>query len=128
ASLVRVAAMTGRRSDAHRLLAVLPEVGNAWDTPANRTLYGNAPAAVSLAAALLAALEGKWSAVATAIARAHDERKVYVGPHDQVLLAEIVRRAAAHGVTVAPYGRRVTVPMPAWLAMAWPDRGTDQQP
>lgn len=125
-SLVRVAAMTGRRSDAHRLLAVLPEVGNAWDTPANRTLYGNAPAAVSLAAALLAAVEGKWDAAATAMAQAQEDRKVYVGPHDQVLLAEIVRRAAGHGVVVQPYGRQLALPMPQWLATAWPEHSTDR--
>jgi hypothetical protein len=119
-SLVRVAALAGRQGMAQRLLAVLPEVGNPWDGPESRTIYGNAPRAVSLASALVYALDGQWEAVATQLRHAREAPAVFMSPRDHALVLEIVRRGAKAGAILEWRTPKGVSTQRAWVDSVWP--------
>lgn len=119
-SLVRVAALAGRQAMAHRLLAVMPEVGNPWDDERSRTIYGNAPRAVCLAAALVYALDGQWDAVGPQLRRARESSAVYMTPQDHALMLEIVRRGAKAGAALEWAAPRGVPIQRAWVERVWP--------
>ncbi|MEM7158511.1 MAG: hypothetical protein AAF799_37070 [Myxococcota bacterium] len=120
-SLVRIAALSGRLTAARRLLSVMPEVGNKWDDALNRTVYGNAPRAVGLAAALVAGLGGQWDAVNRHLSNARFGKAVHIPPRDEALIAELVRRTRAHGAQAdwnIPHASRMDR---GWLEQIWPE-------
>lgn len=119
-SLVRVAALAGRQAMAHRLLAVMPEMGNPWDGPESRTIYGNAPRAVSLASALVYALDEQWEAVATQLRRAREAPAVFMTPRDHALVIEIVRRGAKAKVALEWRIPKDVSTQRAWVDSIWP--------
>jgi hypothetical protein len=119
-SLVRVAALAGRQAVARRLLAVMPELGNPWDGPGNRTIYGNAPRAVSLASALVLALDEQWEGVATQLMRAGAAPPVFMNTRDHALVLEIARRGTKAGVSLewrVPRGMAIDR---SWVHDVWP--------
>ncbi len=92
-SLVRVAALSGHLAEAYRLLAVLAEVGNEWDGPENRTLYGNAPAAVRYAAALVYAMQQNQENAGRALQIASEAPRVYMTARERSRIEELARWA-----------------------------------
>lgn len=119
-TLVRVAALSGRQAIARRLLMVVPEVGNDWDDRKSRTAYGNAPTALALAGALVAAIDEDWERAAAALRRARGGRAVYIAAHDHVLIAEVDRRCRAAGQSTGWVVPKDIPSNPRWLDDVWP--------
>ena len=90
-SLVRVAVLSGHLREAHRLLAVLAEVGHEWDGPNNRTLYGNAPAAVRYATALLYRMQSNREHAGRALQMAREAPRVYMTARERGRIEDLER-------------------------------------
>lgn|GEM_PF-2062214 len=119
-SLIRVATLTGHLAEARRLASALAERSNEWDSPANRTLWGNAARAVRLADALLHGLEANWEIARSRVAWALEAPPVFVSMTDRALYARLVREASSAGVVI-------DWPLPApdpsaaeWAESIWP--------
>ncbi len=118
-SLVRIAALTGHLAEARRLLTALPERGNEWDTAETRTVWGNAPQAVRIAAALALAMEGAWELAASRLDWAGAAQPVFLSEHDRALYDELTARSAAAGVP-AVWMHACTDPSArTWAADLW---------
>lgn len=100
-SLVRVAALSGHLAEAYRLLAVLAEVGNEWDGPENRTLYGNAPAAVRYAAALVYRMQLNQENTGRVLQIASEAPRVYMTARERRRIEELGRWARTPALTGA---------------------------
>ncbi|MGH1345376.1 MAG: hypothetical protein ACRBN8_27685 [Nannocystales bacterium] len=119
-ALVRVATLTGHLADARRLMSVLPERGNEWDTAQSRTAWGNAPFATRLADALVLAAEGEWDMVRARVEWALQSAPVYLSEQDRALYELLVYKAAKTGVSIS-------WPLPSsdpsaktWASAVWP--------
>lgn len=122
-ALVRVAALTGHLADARRLMSVLPERGNEWDTPATRTAWGNAPFATRLTDALLLAIEGEWDMVRTRLEWALQAPAVHLSQHDRALVELIAYKAAKAGVSLSWPLQSNEPSAKTWASAVWPDEG-----
>lgn len=120
-ALVCVAALTGHLADARRLMSVLPERGNEWDTPLTRTAWGNAPFATRLADALLLALEGEWDMVQTRLEWALQAPAVYLSQHDRALYELIAYKASKAGVSLSWPLESHDPSAKTWASAVWPD-------
>ncbi len=119
ASLVRIAALTGHVAEARRLLTALPERGNEWDGPQNRTAWGNAPRAVRLADALVLGLEGAWELAASRLDWARAGQPIHLGEHDRALYEELTARSGSAGVP-ASWTHPCSEPsVRAWAGELW---------
>jgi hypothetical protein len=119
-SLVRVAALTGHAAEARRLMAVLPERGNEWDSPQNRSIRGNAPFATRLTEALLLALENDWEMSKARLEWALQAHRVDLSEHDRALYERIAYQASKAGVSIRwPYPSRDPAAK-TWASAVWP--------
>lgn len=119
-SLVRVAALTGHAAEARRLMAVLPERGNEWDSPQNRSIRGNAPFATRLTEALLLALENDWEMSKARLEWALQAHRVDLSEHDRALYERIAYQASKAGVSIRwPYPARDPAAK-TWASAVWP--------
>lgn len=119
-ALVRVAALTGHLADARRLMAVLPERGNEWDTPDTRTSWGNAPFATRLTDALLLALEKDWDSARSRLEWALQSPAVHLSEQDRALVDLLVYKASKAGVSISwPLGSQDPAAK-AWASAVWP--------
>ena len=119
-SLVRIAALTGHAVDARRLMSALPERGNEWDSPLNRSIRGNAPFATRLAEALLLALEGDWDMSRARIEWALQANAVDLSEKDRALYERIAYQASKAGVSIRwPYKSRDPAAK-TWASAVWP--------
>ncbi len=119
-ALVRVAALTGHLSDARRLMSALPERGNDWDSPLNRSIRGNAPFATRLAEALLLALEGDWEMTRARIEWALQANSVALSEKDRALYERIAYQASKAGVSIRwPHASR-DASAKTWASAVWP--------
>ncbi|MCR9165677.1 MAG: hypothetical protein ACE37F_08155 [Nannocystaceae bacterium] len=119
-ALVRIATLTGHAADARRLMAALPERGNEWDGPHNRSIRGNAPFATRLAEALLLALEGDWEMSRARIEWALQAPAVDLSENDRALYERIAYQASKAGVSVRwPYSSTDPAAK-TWASAVWP--------
>ena len=119
-ALVRIAALTGHLAEARRLMAVLPERGNAWDDPTNRSSWGNAPRATRLVDALVLALEGEWELARLRLEWAMESNPVFLTERDRALYERLAYAASKAGVDI-----RWPVPTrdpkaKIWASAVWP--------
>lgn len=119
-ALVCVAALTGHLADARRLMSVLPERGNEWDTPATRTAWGNAPFATRLADALLLAIEGEWDMVQTRLEWTLQTPAVYLSQRDRALYELIAYKASKAGVSLSWPLESHDPSAKTWASAVWP--------
>ncbi|MBV1858793.1 MAG: hypothetical protein KUG77_10305 [Nannocystaceae bacterium] len=119
-ALVSIAALTGHLADARRLMSVLPERGNEWDTPQTRTFWGNAPFATRLTDALLLALEGEWDMVKARLEWALQSAAVHLSEHDRALVELIVYKASKAGVSISWPLESHDPSAKTWASAVWP--------
>ncbi len=119
-ALVRVAALTGHLADARRLMSVLPERGNEWDTPETRTAWGNAPFATRLTDALLLAMEGEWDMANSRMQWAREAPPAYLSERDRALYELIAYKASKAGVSISWPHASADPSAKTWASAVWP--------
>lgn len=119
-ALVRIAALTGHLADARRLMAVLPERGNEWDTAATRSAWGNAPFATRLTDALLLALEKDWDSARSRLEWALQSPAVHLSEQDRALVDLLVYKASEAGVSTSWPLSSQDPAAKTWASAVWP--------